>query len=365
MSTLMSTSLFLLTSLLLSAPSYSLPTIPPAPPFPNISHLTFFGDSFTDQSRSHSISNGTYPGPHYQEIYPPQDPGINGGISWPYYLSLYTGLPFDNYATGGAACSNKLTPLGPPDVSGQQLEWFVQDHVLTNASRHGPVRLDIDGGSTLAIIWIGTNDLGIHSLLEPDNYTAPYAPAIPPLAPGNDNATTIEDLANCQLSTVTNLYEEYGVRNFLVLSTIPLHLTRLYAPIDEGTIYWPQTHDGKAWNLNIYHMANALNSMLRSGIGGLTHQYRQANVQFFNTYSFFEQLYLHPQKYFNGSMPVNVTGHCHQCPNASDYHYCGMGDCVGTQHDSYMWWDELHPSEQTGRLVAMEVQKKMQGRSVY
>ena len=41
------------------------------------------------------------------------------------------------------------------------------------------------------------------------------------------------------------------------------------------------------------------------------------------------------------------------------------GDCTTSQRDSYMFWDELHPSEQTGRLLAKEVAKKLNGRSIY
>jgi len=30
-----------------------------------------------------------------------------------------------------------------------------------------------------------------------------------------------------------------------------------------------------------------------------------------------------------------------------------------------MFWDELHPSEQTGRLLAAEVKRKTEGQSIY
>lgn len=48
-----------------------------------IDRLIFFGDSYTDQSRSHSISNGTYPGKDYQQVYPPADTAASGGFQWP------------------------------------------------------------------------------------------------------------------------------------------------------------------------------------------------------------------------------------------------------------------------------------------
>ena len=49
----------------------------------SIDRLIFFGDSFTDQSREHSISNGSYPGKDYTEVFPSADVAANGGISWP------------------------------------------------------------------------------------------------------------------------------------------------------------------------------------------------------------------------------------------------------------------------------------------
>lgn len=48
-----------------------------------IKHVVFFGDSLTDQSRSHSIDNGTYPGKYYETVWPPNDPAANGRVSWP------------------------------------------------------------------------------------------------------------------------------------------------------------------------------------------------------------------------------------------------------------------------------------------
>ena len=230
-------------------------------------------------------------------------------------------------------CSRKLTPfLTVPDVREGQLAWFVQDHVLKNATPRHSAKLDIAGASTLAVIWIGTNDLGIHSLLDP-NASAPYigdipplTPAIPPLSPGSDNATTLLDLADCQLDTFRTLYHHYGLRKLLVMAVAPLHLTRLYAPIDSGVIYWPETHDGKSWNRQMFQMVNAVNSFLKTGVKMLQGEFARGggSVEYFDTYRFFEELYLHPTKYFNGSIPANVTGHCHQCPNASDFHFCGM-----------------------------------------
>ncbi|KAH7305576.1 hypothetical protein B0I35DRAFT_492983 [Stachybotrys elegans] len=339
-----------------------------------VSHAVFFGDSFTDQSRSHSIDNGTYPGRYYETIYPPDDPAANGRVAWPRYFGLQTGLPYENYAVGGAVCSHELTPgFTVPAVSGGQLAWFVQYHVLANATHNQPPKLDIRGSETLAIVWIGTNDLGAHSLLAPNPREGssfwpnapPLSPAVPPIAPGNDNATTMLDLVDCQLGSLWKLWD-YGVRNFLVLSTIPLHLTPLYSITDEPTIYWPEPHDGASWHRQMFQNANSLNDLMRVSIRDAQKEMSRkgGRIEFFDTYKFFQELYISPQNYFNGTAPVNVTGHCRQCPNAT-WTMCGIGDCTWEERDSFMWWDELHPSEQTGRLLAKEIAKKLDGTSVY
>lgn len=69
-----------------------------------------------------------------------------------------------------------------------------------------------------------------------------------------------------------------------------------------------------------------MNALLKAGISELRGNIapKGGKIEFFDTYRFFEELYLHPQQYFNGSIPANVTGHCHQCSNATDWHYCGM-----------------------------------------
>lgn len=52
-----------------------------------------------------------------------------------------------------------------------------------------------------------------------------------------------------------------------------------------------------------------------------------------------------PATYLNGTAPLNVTSSVVQCGAA-----CDPLDI----RDSFMWYDELHPSEQTDRVVARE-----------
>lgn len=52
-----------------------------------------------------------------------------------------------------------------------------------------------------------------------------------------------------------------------------------------------------------------------------------------------------PSNYLNGTAPLNVT---------SWITACGSACADSSVRDSYMWYDTLHPSEQTDRIIAQE-----------
>ncbi|KAJ6562881.1 GDSL lipase/esterase [Mycena vulgaris] len=310
--------------------------------------VVLFGDSYTDQSRQHSIQNGMFPGKDYQEVFPPADTAADGGVQWPWYLGLYGNYTIWNYAVGGAVCSNALTPpFGFPDVIGGQTDWFILDHVSNNGTKHQ--KLDMDPSEFVVVIFIGTNDIGVHSFVTDDE----------------SSQVSLVDVAGCQLQAIRNLYA-LGARRFIVNSLTPLQLTRLYSNSSVPTIYFPAPHDGVAWNKRMLNFVHTVNALIRSGVAALNQEWRgSATVDIFDTYSLFEDMYNEPTKWFNGSIPANSTGHCHQCPDPDDFRQCGVGDCTLDQRDSYMFWDELHPSEQTGRNLAREMWKKLMGASKY
>ncbi|KAF7297235.1 hypothetical protein MIND_00956600 [Mycena indigotica] len=325
-----------------------------ATPSSKTTTVVLFGDSFTDQSRAHSIANGTYPGKDYQEVFPPADTAADGGVQWPWYLGLYGNYKIWNYATGGAVCSNALTPLfGEPDVVSGQMDWFVQDHIENK-------RLGLNPEEFVVVLYIGTNDIGIHSFATDDQ-----SPTV-----------SLADLANCQLQTLRNLFK-LGARRFIVNSLIPLELTRLYSPSSAPTIYYPAPHNGTQWNARIYNFVQTMNALLKGGVLALRQEWaaRGASVQMFDTYGLFTEMYHNPTRFFNGSAPANVTGHCHQCPDADDYRQCGMPGPISlataetvlpiSETHSCGGANELHPSEQTGRNLAMEMFRAISGHSKF
>lgn len=59
-------------------------------------------------------------------------------------------------------------------------------------------------------------------------------------------------------------------------------------------------------------------------------------------------MYNNPSAYLNGTAPPNVTGWINQC------NLNGTVCSARNSPDSYLWYDELHPSEQADRNVAKE-----------
>ena len=68
-------------------------------------------------------------------------------------------------------------------------------------------------------------------------------------------------------------------------------------------------------------------------------------------------MYHNPSQYLNGTAPLNVTSSNLSCDTTGN---------VCTDHknrDAYLWYDELHPSEQTERVVAREFVGVLKGES--
>lgn len=235
------------------------------------------------------------------------DTAADGGIQWPYNLGLYGNYTVWNYAVGGAVCSNALTPMfGEPDVSGGQLDWFIQDHVAHNGT--SKQRLLLDPDTFVVIIFVGTNDIGFGSFLTDDQ----------------SDEVTLPEVADCQLNTIRRMHS-LGARNFILDSLTPLQLTKLYSNSSDPTIYNPAAHNGTVWHKSMTNLVHTMNRLLRDGVGAINSEWRaDGRVEFFDTYSLFEDMYNHPGGFFNGSIPANVTGHCHQCPDPDDYRQCGM-----------------------------------------
>ncbi|KAK5091215.1 hypothetical protein LTR05_001396 [Lithohypha guttulata] len=289
----------------------------------NFKSLITFGDSYTDENRLSYIlgNNGTLPAPG---TYFPE--GLNtasGGRTWPRFTVQYTGTTTNgiwipqvdlyDYAVSGAVCSNNITPR----------------------------------------LWIGTNDLGVGLFLT-DAQIRGY---------------TLTDYVECNFRVFDQLYASGG-RYFVLFNDAPLQLAPLYANDTlNGTgsnQYWnpkPENHTAIAEKMHEY--TTSVNTMFRYQapyemlIAG---RYPDAHFAVFDVWQLLSDIYDNPTSYLNGSHPANVTGYEKHC-NVNGTACTLMYD--GTSSDSFMWFDELHPSEQTDRIIARTFVDVLNGNSSY
>jgi phospholipase/lecithinase/hemolysin len=87
-------------------------------------------------------------------------------------------------------------------------------------------------------------------------------------------------------------------------------------------------------------------------------RYPDASFAVFDVHSLMTDMYNNPTQYFTA--PANVTGQYYLCPPLG-------GTCVSSTlpMSSFMWYDELHPTEQTDKAIAKEFVKVVAGTSKY
>ncbi|KAF2636804.1 hypothetical protein P280DRAFT_408327 [Massarina eburnea CBS 473.64] len=322
----------------------------------NFKTLVTFGDSYTDENRlgyfgSH---NGSAPPVGWdQPVVCPikcissTKEGYStstGGLVWPRYASIYTNTTLYNYAVSGAVCSNNITPRtwssinAPfPDIQGYELPAFIADSKFTRPN--GSAFFTGTPDNTAYAIWIGTNDLGNDAFLT-DSQVA---------------NKTLKDYIDCVYDVVDGLYKN-GARYFVLMNLAPLQLVPQYATPENGghvsTKYFPDKGPNVteiSWRM--YESVVTVNQVYAYRTPYVTNiltEYPGIKVANFDVNALITDIWTHPSLYLNGTAPLNTTGVVNQCDASGN-------NCVRSQSpDSYVWFDELHPSEQTDRVVARE-----------
>ncbi|KAF2443003.1 carbohydrate esterase family 16 protein [Karstenula rhodostoma CBS 690.94] len=305
--------------------------------------LVAFGDSYTDENRlgyfgSH---NGSAPpiGVHLGVSYK----ASTGGLVWPRYASIYTNSTLYNYAVSGAVCSNKITPRtwasinAPfPDILGYELPAYLADSKYI--SPNGTAFFTGTPSTTVYTIWIGTNDVGNNAFLT-DSQVA---------------GKVLTDYVDCVYHVVDGLYQN-GARYFVLLNLAPLNLLPQYATPARGglntTQFFPDKQAFAGGNMTeiSYRMletvdtVNAIYAYRTPFETRVNATWPGANIANFDVNALITDMYANPEEYLNGTAPLNITGYV-----------VGAGNISRSDRDSYLWYDELHPSEQVDRVVARE-----------
>ncbi|KAH7924946.1 carbohydrate esterase family 16 protein [Leucogyrophana mollusca] len=282
-----------------------------------IKNFVTFGDSYTDVSY----------------------PAADGGYAWPTYAAGYGPFNLYPFAKSGATCSNNLTYRPFPPIFGSQLPTYF-DEVKNRTVQVNPEE-------TIYTIWIGTNDLGANALIT-----------------GSDASdVSIVPVRQCAVDVVKVLYAG-GARNFIMQNILPLDLTVLYSADSYPNKYWDAERNTTEWNVFMKELSRSGNAITDLMLQALAPTLPGAHIASFNSYGLITDIYNNPQNYLNGTAPLNVTGCVNSCvynlnESESDPGVCTVAE--GTDRDSFLWYDELHPSEQTDRIIAREITTVMKG----
>ncbi|KAI0729700.1 GDSL lipase/esterase [Fomitopsis betulina] len=276
-----------------------------------IKTIVTFGDSYTDRY-GHAGDNGT---------------------AWPVYVADYANLTLYPYAIAGATCSNNLTYRPFSSVLEGQVPLYLQDKA------NGSISVDAD--STIYTLWIGTNDVGANAVL-----TGAQSPGV-----------TIVNTTRCAVDWVNVLYQS-GARNFLFQNMLTLQDTVMYSADSYPNGYWTAQRNTTEWNLVMAEFVNAVNALSLAWLEARAPSFPGAHLGYFDSYGLFQNMYANPGNYLNGTAPLNITGCIKSCIFQVNESTSGPSDCTiaeGTAQDSFLWYDEVHPSEQSFRVVAREI----------
>ncbi|KAH9926288.1 GDSL lipase/esterase [Epithele typhae] len=283
------------------------PTISVGPAPNQIKNLVTFGDSYTDV-----------------------DAHADGGIMWPVFAAQDGNFSLFPFAKSGATCSNNITFIPTPSVFESQLPSYFAE--VANGS------LELDPTTTVYTLWIGTNDVGVAGL-----FVGHGSPGV-----------TVVDTVTCAVNWVDVLYKS-GARNFIFQNMIPLENTVLYAPDSYPNHIWSAERNTTEWSVFMRELTTSGNAIAKLMLQALAPTLPGAHVGLFDSHTLFADMFAHPERFLNGTAPLNVTGAVHSCvlqlnESTSDPGVCT--DAVGTDQDSFLWFDELHPSVQAERVVA-------------
>jgi phospholipase/lecithinase/hemolysin len=289
-------------------------------------------------------------------------------------VGQYTGATVHNYAVAGAVCANSLTPRTReptqqlfPDIATYEIPAFLADdnYVLSNGTKF----MTIPTESTVFAIMIGGNDVGAYGYLT-DSQVA---------------GTTIPNYVDCVFEQIDRLYQ-HGARHFILNTLGALYLSPQYGMPGAGglraTQYWLDKYSNiTASSQRMLEQVALVNAIykartpldvecrrrypeaqfalvdLEALVGSSNGSREPWNVLVLTLFYQMNDIYHHPKEYLNGTAPLNVTGYINHCAlNGTD---CARTD--NNNPDAFMWYDELHPSEQTWRMIAKSFVQVIKG----
>ncbi|WP_414549846.1 SGNH/GDSL hydrolase family protein [Anabaena sp. CCY 0017] len=258
------------------------------------SQLYVFGDSTVDNGNFFRLTQDNFgigipPIPYFEGR-------ISNGLVWVEYLAADLGLTTNNFAFAGATTGDSNTlNVNLPGLT-QQIQLF--SSILPN------LQADTDA---LYIVSAGANDY---------------------LGAGNQDFT---QPVNNLLNVVTNL-ASVGAKNFLIANLPNLGNT-------------PDINDPIA-SAGLNLLTGFHNSALSQGLQFLSQQQPNLNINLFDVNSLISQI-------TNNSGEFGLTNVTDRCLEQSIEFIVATGNFTQCSNpDEYLFWDNIHPTTATHRLIA-------------
>lgn len=178
------------------------------------------------------------------------------------------------------------------------------------------------------------------------------------------NITTYID---CIWSVFDTIYSTGG-RRFVLLNNAPLQLAPMYAAQSNGGAgnnqYWTNhtLYNETEYEYKMLEYTQLVNRLFDYGVAyEALVKARWPGVQFdvFDVNRLLTDIYENPEGYLEA--PANVTGFYHHCEPLNN------SICTNEPNslDSFLWYDELHPSQRADEVIAREFIGVVGGNSSY
>ncbi|KAK0759554.1 hypothetical protein N5P37_007742 [Trichoderma harzianum] len=322
-------------------------------------NLVVFGDSYTDESRLDYFTAHNNTPPPVGLLLPESLDASDGGRVWPRYVSQYSGAKLYNYAIASGICTTSIMPQARAtlkDLSAAILEtempaWLAELHLTSAVSPHQKFYTG-SADDTLYAMWIGVNDIGKKNIFIDSQTTG----------------TSLTTFTDCVFTAFDRIYKNGG-RKFVLMNVPPLELHPIYATpekkgVPPGTPDWPNKPSNLTEvSFKMYEYTSAVNEISKFQVPFQQHvakRYPGAKWAIYDVNSLFKDIHRNPQKYLNGTTPLDVLDFIHHCE-------AGAANCTDLpgDRDSFMFYDSLHPSEQVHRVVAQNFMDVINGGSKF
>ncbi|WP_336956453.1 SGNH/GDSL hydrolase family protein [Serratia sp. KG1D] len=261
-----------------------------------INKIIVFGDSLSDTNNVFNASLWRFPNPKSWFL-----GRFSNGPTWVEYLAKQSRLPIYNWAVGGAA--SKQTKWVIPGLLEQVDSWLIY---MKEAKNYQPE-------NSLFTVWIGANDLVTYN-------------------------QGVDGLIENQGKALTRLAST-GAKKILVLNLPDITRAPEFAHRKDGKEIKRQIDD---YNLRIKQVADDINS-----------RYPSQPVMLFDLAALFTDMLDNPGRYQVSEVKTSCLDI--QAPSSLNYINAIPVRAACTDADRYVFWDLLHPTTHTHRLLAEHI----------